>query len=504
MDRTSKLLFIPLVLLESLFFLYVSQHRLIDGDEGFYLLASRLVMQHKAPYLDFFYTQAPLLPYVFGWWFKLTGFSWYSARIFCALMSTAVGAMIYAHVCRETGKWLAGACAVLMFTFSTLIFVWYPIVKTFPLGMLFLFPAYLIFARLSSATRGWLLAAAGVLFGLSVDTRSYVVGVLPVCLWWLLRKQQERSWVRMAWFLGGFVVGIIPSLALFFASPDAFLFNNLGYHAVRSESGLIGDWGNKLLVLAATMVGRYSGFQFTVVSLSALLPVIFLRPRREVSVLALLLGLVLLFVSLLPTPASIQYFSLIMPFLIVASVCSVSDYLARVRSPQTLRRARAACVLLLAMFVAFAVPTFRGYLFTGHEVPGLHNQADAPNWTLDAVTAVSKAIDDAAVPHEQVASFWPGYIFATWADPYPGFENNFAMGVAPRFSLEKRRQYHMVSAADIDQELARHGPRLAVVGNKGPWNGAPPPAMTVTALEGYGYRVVRKVGDTALYECCAR
>ena len=45
MTRTSKLLFVPILLLQAGFFLYVSQHRLIDGDEGFYLLASRLVMQ---------------------------------------------------------------------------------------------------------------------------------------------------------------------------------------------------------------------------------------------------------------------------------------------------------------------------------------------------------------------------------------------------------------------------------------------------------------------------
>jgi hypothetical protein len=34
------------------FFSAVARHRFIDGDEGFYLLASRLVLEHKAPYLD--------------------------------------------------------------------------------------------------------------------------------------------------------------------------------------------------------------------------------------------------------------------------------------------------------------------------------------------------------------------------------------------------------------------------------------------------------------------
>ena len=91
MPRTCKLLFIPIFLLQTGFFLFVSQHRFIDGDEGFYLLASRLVMQHKAPYLDFFYTQAPLLPYVYAAWFRLTGISWFAARVFAALQTRRSG-----------------------------------------------------------------------------------------------------------------------------------------------------------------------------------------------------------------------------------------------------------------------------------------------------------------------------------------------------------------------------------------------------------------------------
>jgi hypothetical protein len=36
------------------YFWFLSQHRLIDNDEGFYLLAARLVLEHRTPYLDFF------------------------------------------------------------------------------------------------------------------------------------------------------------------------------------------------------------------------------------------------------------------------------------------------------------------------------------------------------------------------------------------------------------------------------------------------------------------
>src|SRR6476659_643233 len=38
-------------------------YRFVDGDEGAYAYASRLAVHGYLPYRDFFYEQAPLLPY---------------------------------------------------------------------------------------------------------------------------------------------------------------------------------------------------------------------------------------------------------------------------------------------------------------------------------------------------------------------------------------------------------------------------------------------------------
>jgi len=499
MTRTCKLLFIPIFLLQGGFFLFVSQHRLIDGDEGFYLLASRLVMQHKAPYLDFFYTQAPLLPYAYAAWFRFAGISWFAARVFAALQTAVLGGLIYAHVCRETGKWIAGLAAVILFASSSFIFAWFPIVKTFPLATLLLFVAYVIFVRRSQSSSGWWIATAGVLFGLSVDTRSYVVAIAPVFLWWIFRQSRMRWLVRILWFAGGFAIGIIPSLILFFASPDAFLFNNLGYHAMRSDGGLIGLWQDKVHVLLATFGGHFTGFQFTVLTLTCVGLIVFRRLRRDASLLAFVIAFALGLVSILPTPASMQYFSMVVPFLIVAAVCSVSDYLAGVQSQREMRIAAAVCVVLLISFVGLAVPTFRHYLFTGENVPGIEDSTDATNWTLQQVTAVSQAIDQFASPGEKVVSFWPGYIFATRADPYPGFENDFGLAVAKRLSRERREKYHVPSSAEVVDEFASHGPQLVVIGNQGPASGGPKYSAAVSVVRTYGYTLVRMVGETSIY-----
>jgi len=247
--------------------------------------------------------------------------------------------------------------------------------------------------------------------------------------------------------------------------------------------------------------GSHTGFQFSILSASCAAGLILLRrTRTAASLLAFLIALLLGTISLLPTPGSLQYFCMIVPFLIVAAVCLGSDYLISLQSRLARRLAGAACVLLLASFVGFAFLNFQEYLFTGREVPGIFGAA--PNWTLEQVTAVSLAIDQLASPGEKVASFWPGYIVVSWADPYPGFENDFGGYVSGSFTAEKRQKYHLFYDPEIIAAFARRGPRFAVVGNQGTFVGGPESSACITMLHAYGYRLARMVGQTSIYECC--
>ena len=173
MSRRCKLVLVPVSLALLGWFSFFALHRFIDADEGYYVLASRLVLLHKTPYLDFLYQQAPLLPYAYGGWMKLAGVSWTSVRIFAALLTTILGVLIYAQVCHETRKWIAGLSAAVLFASATFVFAWFPMAKTFSLASLLLFGAYVIITRITPASPPWLIAASGLLFGLSADTRSY-------------------------------------------------------------------------------------------------------------------------------------------------------------------------------------------------------------------------------------------------------------------------------------------------------------------------------------------
>jgi hypothetical protein len=362
-----------------------------------------------------------------------------------------------------------------------------------------------IVTRRSPVSSSWLLAVAGLLFGLSVDTRSYVAGLMPILLWWIFRQHETRNGIpRILWFLGGFTVGIVPCLYLLVSSPDLFLFDNLGYHAIRSDAGLIGAWRSKLrIALEVLFATEDNGVQFSILSALSLVVILALWMRRGAVLLAFLIAFVLGFISILPTPSYVQYFCLCMPFLIVAAVCGTSDYLTSLRAARPRWIAVLASVAVLA-FVASSGPSFRRYLFTGASVMGLAGTDDASNWTLDKVSAVSEAIDQLAAPNEEIASFWPGYIFSSKADPYPGFESDVGWPIADKLTVEQRAKYSIRALTDFADDFASHTPRIGVLGNEGnamasSW------ARTEWAriLRTNGYTCMRTIGDTCIFVCCS-
>src|SRR5262249_34861990 len=154
---------------------------------------------------DFFFQQAPLLPYVYAGWIKLFHATWTSARILPGLLSSLLGLLLYEEVVRETRSWVAGCSAVVMFAASTLVFAWFPIAKPYSLAGLLLFSAYVVASRLSDDSAGWAPAVGGVLVALAADTRSYLILTTPMFLWWIWRSSRLSSRTKQA---AGFLIGL--------------------------------------------------------------------------------------------------------------------------------------------------------------------------------------------------------------------------------------------------------------------------------------------------------
>jgi 4-amino-4-deoxy-L-arabinose transferase-like glycosyltransferase len=507
MSRAAKLLLVTILLAQALFFIFVARHRFVDGDEGFYLLASRLVLMHKKPYADFSYVQAPLLPYVYALWMKFTAVSWAWARLFSAVLTTLLGALLYVEVCRQTGRWLAGFAAVVLFASSTLVFACFPAAHPFSLAALLLFSTYMIVCRRAAGSSPWLMAAGGMLLGLSVDTRAYLLLILPVFVWWIFRNSDPPSRrLSILWFLGGFIVGLAPCLYLFFSSPHAFLFNNLGYHAMRSDAGLIGEWPEKLTVLLMFFLGgpQGNGIQNSILFFVSLAFVFSIREQRSAPRVASQIAVALGIVSLLPTPVYPGYFSLCIPFLLVSAVCVVNDVFLSLSSRRERLVAVVACVVGLAIYLGASIPDLRKYLITGEGIASVGRARDKGDWRLQRVVEMSEAIDQIARPGEIVASFWPGYTFQTREVPLSGLENDFVLPVSDKLTAQQREEYHVLSPAEIESMFAAHTPRIVVLGNQ---NRLAEEAMGQTVeglLRAYGYILARSIGDASVYVCCSK
>ena len=99
------------------------------------------------------------------------------------------------------------------------------------------------------------------------------------------------------------------------------LFDNLLYHSIRSSEGLIGWWGEKLVLVVQLFLGSSegNGLQWSILFFVSA-GLISLTARRSSCRLAFRIAIFLALVCLLPTPTYLQYFSLCVPFLIVSAV----------------------------------------------------------------------------------------------------------------------------------------------------------------------------------------
>jgi hypothetical protein len=430
--------------------------RFVDGDEGVYAYASRLAVHGHVPYRDFFYEQAPLLPYAYGPIGSLSGESWYALRGLSVAFAIIVGLLLFRFL-RERQGLAAAFAAVVVYAGSGLVFGYLTLVKTFALSTLLVFAAFVL---AEAGAWQW----AGVLVGLAVDTRLLLLAVVVVFA--LAAKR------RLAHFAAGLAVGLLPSIVLLAISPGALWFDNVRYHSLKSSSGLVGNAHEKAQT-AATLLGfeptdRALGIQFGLLVLAVVLALLWRRRLPLALAIALALGVV----SFLPTPSYVQYFSLLVPFLVVGAV--------ELRPPPQLLAAFAVAVLVPA---GWAARDFVSY------DPVLRP-------SLDSIRAVSSRVDALSRPNERVLSSWPGYLIGTHARALPDYTNQFAPVAAAKISSSAAHRYDVASEGELETLIRQRRVRLVVYRN---WVTSPPFARWGAALRAGGYRLVGRVGTAAIY-----
>lgn len=500
-DRvSSRLLVAALGVALAAVYVPMALFRLVDADEGIYLLNAKLALNGQLPYHDFFYPQMPLLPYVYGLWMKVFGVSWYAGRLLSALLAVALGLLIYAHAARLTGRRPLGILAASLFASSTLCLAWLSAAKTFSLATFLLFASY---AAVFSRRHRWKYFLSGLLLGLAIDTRLYLVVVIPLLLVHLVRTETADRRLQIARFTVGLSIALLPNEFFLLMDPDVYLFNVLGVHGLRSPFGMVGLVSQKLDMLTDLLgvdptFGAWS-LQFTLLLLVNGAALATMLRSKEPLPLSAGIALAVIVVSLVPTPTYAQYFSVAIPFLIV----NATLFCARLRDDLSSAAGHAlrrnAHALFAALLVAYLLPApFEAYRYTvgGDKVPGVYTHEDAPNWTIPMIQQVSRAIDEVApVPSALTLSWWPGYLLESNGSVLAKLENPYALWYSSSLSPLQVVKYKFISYPELEWHIGNHTAPVAVLGN---WMFDKKPFYR-NLLARSGYVLTRRVGKTEIY-----
>ena len=215
----------------------------LNQDEGWYLYAARSVSAGAAPYRDFFFTQGPVMPYVYGW----LGGLWASHGVLGGRLLTAFFGLLACVLAaglarRAVPSQRAAEAGIVAFalTACNLYHVYFTTIpKTYALGSCLLLGGYLTltlcFSRRkktrSRMSHMWALPA-GVLVALAAGTRLSLGVLLPVTVLWLLISCRKTG-AAFFWFALGGALGLVlvfgPTLL---DAREQFLFAQ-NFHVAR-------------------------------------------------------------------------------------------------------------------------------------------------------------------------------------------------------------------------------------------------------------------------------
>jgi hypothetical protein len=495
--------------LQLILFGVLAYSRLIDSDEGLYLLAVKLVAHGKLPYFDFFYQQMPGMPYVYALWSKAVGLSWTSARMLSVLFSVALGGLLYWHIERLYSRKSLACLAVLLYALNNLVLAWHTVVKTYALSNLLLFCAYLLVFPNTKRESFWKPFLGGVMLALAADARLYLIGLAPVLLMSLYYSgSRSGGRLKYVWpFVGGLALGLLPNLVFVARGLDTFIFDNLGYHLIRDDASSAEERRQRLRTfLSITNIqGSYDGAgpQFVLLSLPAFATAVFREVDRRLF-FPLAMGLVLFVICLVPSPTFPQYFCVCVPYLVIVAVGFMANVARSLEVGDEARRLLRAFGLLVAgIYVSCGILTFYNYISSGFGVEGILERINKVDYKISTVRQVSSEIRHLTGKDEPVMSFWPGYVVECDCAPQEGMENDFGLRVSHKLSAAEADRYKIITDQGVQDLIRRHYPRVVVVRGVGGW-------LSVAFQEGWGipykdmlrrngYQLVRTIGRVEIY-----
>lgn len=233
----------------------------LNQDEGWYLYAAGLVADGQLPYLDFAFTQGPVMPLIYALAHPLvTVWGVAGGRLFTVLLGLAAALLTAWFAARIAGDERARPAALLAFVLIAVNVTqsyFTTVVKTYSLSSLFIAAGFLLLTvRNARWVRGAALLAAAV-FVLATGVRISAAAILPAT-WlylWVQRKTRPGQWL---WFaLGAVIAAAALFLPFYLLARDGFLFGLFKYHTLRHVEGGFKTWCMYRAAFVSRMVQAY-------------------------------------------------------------------------------------------------------------------------------------------------------------------------------------------------------------------------------------------------------
>jgi hypothetical protein len=415
---------------------------IVTHDEGWYLMASRLVSEGQMPYLDFAYLQAPLLPYVYGLGGWVPALGIVGGRILTLLLGlvVAVTAARLAH--RQSGRWGA-ALSLLCFVTSGHTIQMYTQTSNIPLSTALAMLGTWGFVTAPRDPRRNALAAGALALATAVRV-SYgaAMGLLILTILFVHRHHPRRALPAIA---AAAIVSLLcwgPSLVL---APRETWFNVFGAQLTRRSQLPIGlaalPSGTALFVSASLFAVGVGLFGIT----GVLLVLLWRRgffPMGRVPLAPVFLGMMTLAVylpNLLPGDLYSSYAAMALPFM-AASGAGLAVLIYR----QLGMRARVAGLGLLILLLAYGLSSTFLYL------PYSTSLAD-PN--LYQLRWIADRIAQSTSPDQPLFVLETPIAIDAGRPVHPGLEMSI-FGYFPRLSDAECHRYHVVNDHWIAQTLS--------------------------------------------------
>jgi hypothetical protein len=453
-----------LYLAGSLFFIQV---RPINGDEGYFASAARLVAEGQTPYIDFFYPQTPILPYLYAPVYLLVGSSLVGLRILSAILGTVAllfwGLYLRRRFPQQGQPVLLG---LLLLAMNPYFLVWNVTVKTFAASNLAVLVVIWAWEKGRQEEKGRsfviLGMALGALLGFRLLYGPWIAFVMVLILWQVFGPRRLGGRIlslgHFAYAAGGLIVGLLPTLQLMVRDFDAFYFNNVRYHVLRhapvhSEVDPIGfteRFSSTSLVFAKAMFANPFMLFIVILAIVGTWNLARKKDPQQTAFLVFAGGgfLVHTLASLVPFPSHEQYFTApLAPLLAPLALAGIVALAKRLPGP----------MVWLVMVAGLSLSVV--------DLAVRHTGMDmAEHWSLQHLEKVTRGIEAETEPDDVVLAFWPGYTFESGRQFITGTDNHFGVEISERLTYRQKMKYHIPGKELFTLIFEQKEPDMIVLG----------------------------------------